>query len=114
MLILWIIFLSLLGSIGALIAAATFLLLRDKIRKVLIPSLVSYASGTLLAAALLGLIPSALEKEIANPIMLTVLVGIVCFFLLEKLVVWCHCHDINCKVHGITGPLILLLQFHPS
>jgi zinc and cadmium transporter len=108
LLILWIILLSLLGSIGALATAAAFLLLRDEAQKALIPSLVSFASGTLLAAALLGLIPSALENTAHLSILSTVLVGIVVFFLLEKLVVWRHCHYAKCEVHGIAGPMILM------
>ena len=80
MLILWITFFSLLGSVGALVTAAAFLLIREKIQKVLIPCLVSYASGTLLAAALLGLIPHALENTADLSILSTVLAGIVFFF----------------------------------
>jgi len=85
MLILWITLFSLLGSVGAIITAATFLLLREKIRKVLIPCLIAYATGTLLAAALLGLMSHALKNTPPLPILSTVLVGIVLFFLLEKL-----------------------------
>ena len=84
MLIVWITLFSLLGSIGAIIAAAAFLLLREKIQKFLIPCLVSYATGTLLAAALLGLLSHAIKDTSPLPILSTVLVGIVIFFLLEK------------------------------
>jgi zinc and cadmium transporter len=108
MLILWITFFSLLGSVGAIVTAAAFLLLREKIQKILIPCLVSYATGTLLAAALLGLLSHALEITSPLPILSTVLVGIVVFFLLEKLVVWRHCHDVECDVHGLAGPMILI------
>jgi zinc and cadmium transporter len=108
MLILWITFFSLLGSVGALVTAAAFLLLREKIQKVLIPCLVSYATGTLLTAALLGLISHALRNTAHLPILSTVLAGIVIFFLLEKLVIWRHCHDIECEIHGIAGPMILI------
>jgi len=72
--------LSLLGSIGSLATVAAFLLLRNNVQKALIPRLVSFASGTLLSAALLGLIPSALENRAHLSILSTVLVGIVVFF----------------------------------
>jgi zinc and cadmium transporter len=108
MLILWIAFFSLLGSLGALVTAAAFLLLREKIQKVLIPFLVSYATGTLLTAALLGLISHALKDTANLPILSTILAGIVTFFLLEKLVIWRHCHDVECEIHGIAGPMILI------
>ncbi|HKK13834.1 MAG TPA: hypothetical protein VKA14_04160, partial [Gammaproteobacteria bacterium] len=44
--LLWIIGFSLLGSIGALLAAALFLLFPAGIRQVLLPHLLSYATGT--------------------------------------------------------------------
>lgn len=108
MLILWITLFSLLGSVGAIIIAAAFLLLREKIQRVLVPCLISYATGTLLTAALLGLIPHALKNISPHSILSTVLVGIVIFFLLEKLVVWRHCHDVECPVHGASGPMVLI------
>jgi len=77
----------------------------------LIPCLVSYASGTLLAAALLGLIPQALEYTTDPSIFLAILVGIVIFFLLEKLVIWRHCHEVSCKLHGTAGPMIIIRDF---
>jgi len=108
MLILWIIICSFLGSIGALASAAGFLLLNEKIQKMLIPCLVSYASGTLLTAALLGLLPHALEDTTDLSIFSTILAGIVFFFFLEKLVIWRHCHNPDCKIHGIAGSMIVI------
>ena len=106
---LWIVFFSVLGSVGAIITAAAFLLLREKTQKVLIPCLISYATGTLLAAAFLGLIPHALKHNpILNDIFLTLLLGIILFFLLEKFVIWRHCHDMECEVHGVAAPMILV------
>jgi zinc and cadmium transporter len=60
MLLVWIVGFSLLGSVGAVALAGVFLLLPEKTRRILIPCLVSYAAGTLPAAAFLGLIPHAL------------------------------------------------------
>jgi len=104
----WIIFFGILGSVGALAAAALLLLLGKNARHFLIPCLVSYATGTLLGGAFLGLIPHALEHAEASSVLATVLVGVVLFFVLEKLVLWRHCHDQECEVHGTAGPLILL------
>ena len=96
MLILWIILFSLFGSVGAIIAAAVFLLIPEKIQQVLIPCLFAYATGTLFTAALLGLVSHALTHLAPRPILSTVLGGILLFFLLEKLVLWRHCHDTEC------------------
>ncbi len=38
----------------------------------------------------------------------TVLAGIVLFFLLEKIVIWRHCHEEDCEIHSSSGPLILI------
>ena len=108
MLLLWITVFSLLGSIGAIVTAAAFLLIPGKIQQVLIPCLLAYATGTLLAAALLGLLPNALTYLPPRPILFTVLGGILLFFLLEKLAIWRHCHDTECEVHGAAGPMLLI------
>ena len=106
--LMWIIGFSILGSIGALAGAALLLLFPESIRKNLVPSLISYATGTLLGAAFLGMIPAGLDKAPVTGIMITALAGIVFFFTLEKFLLWHHCHDHDCEVHGRAGPLILI------
>ncbi|MHB9112346.1 MAG: ZIP family metal transporter [Thermoleophilia bacterium] len=106
--LLWIMGFSILGSVGAIAAAALFLFFPEGIRKVLVPCLISYATGTLLAAAFLGMIPAGLKQAPAVTVTATVLAGMVLFFVLEKLVFWRHCHEGECEVHGRTGPLILI------
>ncbi len=104
----WIVGFSLLGSLGAVAASALLLLFPQGIRKALVPSLISYATGTLLAAAFLGMLPAGLGMASAFAITSTVLAGMVLFFVLEKLVLWRHCHDDDCEVHGHAGPLLLI------
>lgn len=60
--------------------AALFLAFPQKIRKLLIPCLVSYAVGTLSVGAFLGLIPKSLVKLDAQIALFTVLIGVVGFF----------------------------------
>lgn len=108
MLLWWILVFSLLGSIGAICGAALMLLFPAGVRTRLVPGLISYATGTLLGAAFLGMIPAALERASAVAINGTVLAGIVLFFVLEKLVLWRHCHGEKCEVHGQAAPLILI------
>ena len=102
-----ILFFSMLGSVGSVAGAALLLLFPERVRKTLVPCLISYATGTLLGAAFLGMIPHALEYIEPFQILATVLAGIILFFLLEKLVIWRHCHDGECEVHSVAGPLIL-------
>ncbi|MHB1619624.1 MAG: ZIP family metal transporter [Sulfuricella sp.] len=65
-----------------------------------VPMLVSYAIGALLGAAFLEILPHAFEltKSIENTAA-TILFGILMFFVLEKLVLWRHCHADHCEAH---------------
>ena len=103
----WIIGFGLLGSLGAIGAAALFLLFPEDVRRFMIPSLVSYATGTLLGAAFLGMIPAALGRAPVHTVMASVLAGMVLFFVLEKLVLWRHSHDEPGDARARAGPLIL-------
>ena len=101
--------LSILGSLGGVIVASTFLLLDDRVHTRLVPPLISYAVGTLIGVALLALVPEALAQLPPRPAMLTLAAGIVAFFLLEKAVIWRHCHDDEqCHVHTSAAPLVII------
>lgn len=104
----YIIFFSILGSIGAVLGASLILFLPEQYRWKFISVFVSYATGTLLGSALLGMIPKAMKLS-TSPLSIsaTILAGIMLFFLLEKLVIWRHCHEETCDVHTRAGPLIL-------
>lgn len=86
------------GSVLSLLLAAA---LAFSARPSWIPVLVSYAIGALLGASLLEVLPEAVEiggdiKTVGKAL----LGGILLFFLLEKLVLWRHCHDEVCEAHG--------------
>jgi zinc and cadmium transporter len=101
--------LSALGSAGGLITASLLLFASRSTRERAVPWLVSYAVGTLLGAALLGLVPQALETLAAPRALGTLLAGILTFFVLEKLVLWRHSHDDHeCDVHRSTVTLVIL------
>jgi zinc and cadmium transporter len=101
--------LSALGSLGGVLMAGLFLFVGDRLRPRVVPWLISYAVGTLLGAALLGLLPQALESLTPTSVFGTMLGGIVVFFVLEKLVLWRHCHDDHeCAIHRSTAPLIVI------
>jgi len=107
--------LSVLGSFGGLLAASTFLLLGDTVRVKVLPWAISYAVGTLLGVALMALLPQALERLPAARALGTLLAGVLAFFLLEKLVIWRHCHDTHdCEVHTSTAASLVIVgdAFH--
>jgi zinc and cadmium transporter len=103
----WVVVFSLLGSLGVVLGAGVLLLPEEEKRRRLLPSLVSYAVGTLLGAAFLGMLPRALEGGPRRAVLSTTLFGIVLFFILEKWVLWRHCHQAECDIHSSAGPLIL-------
>jgi zinc and cadmium transporter len=100
--------LSLLGGFGGLVVASSVLLFPSRLRVRLVPWLVSYAVGALLGVALLELLPQALAQLDARRVFGTLLLGILGFFVLEKMAIWRHCHTDDCEVHRASGPLLLV------
>jgi len=100
------------GTLSAGLAAFSLAL-----RATWVPMLVSYAIGALLGAAFLGVIPEAFHKGPPQQAAAAILAGIFGFFVLEKLLLWRHCHTENCEVHdqhlqqhdhGRSGALIIV------
>ena len=99
----WIIIFSLLGGVLSVLAASIFLLIKDEYQRKILPHTVSFAIGALLGAALLALLPHAIniDKTVdLHDLGLTILIGLLGFFLLEKMVLWRHCHSRHCEVHS--------------
>ena len=97
----WITFASVAGGVLSVALAAVFAL---SARASWIPSLVSFAIGALLGAAFLEILPSAFEgAKNFHSLAATVLAGILGFFVLEKLVLWRHCHIEDCEAHDPHG-----------
>ena len=92
---------SLLGGVLSITVAAAFAM---SARAEWVPMLVSYAIGALLGAAFLEILPHAFEltKSIENTAA-TILFGIMLFFVMEKLVLWRHCHADHCEAHVPEG-----------
>ena len=100
--------LSILGGLGGLLVASSILLFSDSFRSRLVPWLVSYAVGALLGVAMLSMLPQTLEQLPAARVFATLLGGIMLFFVLEKLVLWRHCHTHDCEVHdGSVVPVLV-------
>lgn len=93
----WIVVMAAIGGALSVFAAAAFAFTA---RASWVPMLISYAIGALLGASFLEVLPHAFEAagspEIAAR---NVLGGILIFFVLEKLVLWRHCHEEHCEGH---------------
>ena len=106
---------SLAGGVLSVAAAAAFALTA---RPQWVSLLISYAIGALLGASFLEVLPHAITVSgDAATTTATVLGGILAFFVMEKLVLWRHCHVEDCEAHdppgvthdhGRSGTLILI------
>lgn len=86
-------------SLISFIGIFTFSLKVEKLRKILI-YFVAFSAGALFAGAFLHLIPEVVEKTGFNlRIPLFILLGIILFFIIEKIVCWNHCHIPITKGH---------------
>ena len=95
-----------LGGIASATLAVVFLWLPQALAARLLPHCVSFATGALLGAALLGLLPEALAGAGvagAHAIGATLLAGLGVFFVIEKLVLWWHVGDHAAHDHGAHG-----------
>jgi zinc and cadmium transporter len=108
MVLAWILGCVLAGSVGAVAVAGSLLMFPDQVRRRVLPLLISYATGSLLGGAFLGLLPHALEHRAPGSVLPYVLAGIVVFFVLEKLPLWRHCHLEHCTIHSTAGPLVVI------
>jgi zinc and cadmium transporter len=119
-LLIWIIIFTTFGGVLGVLAASFILVMPESLRLRWMSPLVSFATGALLGAAFLGLLPDAIEgagRDNLHLVAMTILAGLLVFFLLEKLVLWRHCHAEECEAHGVnldyarrraTGNLILI------
>ena len=98
--LLWIIAASFAGGALSVLCAALFAL-NSHLQRYL-GAMVSYAIGAMLGAVFLDILPEAI-KLTSNVAALsgTVLFGILLFFVLEKLVLWRHCHHQHCEAHEL-------------
>ncbi len=105
---------SLAGGILSVLAASVTLAMRAAS----ISRLIAFAVGTLLGAVFLEVLPHALRTgRSTEGTLMTVLAGILAFFLLEKLVLWRHshpevaessAHHAHADDHGRAGLMILV------
>lgn len=97
------------GSLGS-VGLAGLLLLVKKSRMQRISTYLTYlAGGTLLGAAFLGMMPKAITLLDSGLVFGSVLVGILFFFVLEKIILWRTCRNIECERHlKAAAPMILV------
>lgn len=97
-------------AIGASVAVSLIsligifaLILKEKFLEKILVALIGFSAGGLIGGAFLHILPESLET---NPniqqVFLFVILGFICFFILERYFHWRHCHEGACEVHAFT------------
>jgi len=84
------------GGIASAAFAVVFLWVREERSVLILPHFISFATGALLGAALLALLPEAIAgagPSGAHRVGLALVTGLGVFFVIEKLVLWWHTHS---------------------
>jgi zinc and cadmium transporter len=85
---------------GGLVSVLGAWLIASRASAAQVPILISYAVGALLGAVFIELLPHAFNtSDNLNVTAATILGGLLLFFVLEKLVLWRHCHIEDCEAH---------------
>jgi len=81
------------------IIGITVFFTKDKQLPNILLFLISFSAGALLGDAFIHLLPEAMEEAIGITVPLAVILGILGFFILEKIIHWRHCHLPTTKEH---------------
>jgi zinc and cadmium transporter len=85
-------------SLISLVGITTLSIGAEKLKKFLI-YMVSFSAGALLGDAFIHLLPELAEEGLTLNYSLTIILGVLLFFSLEKVVHWKHCHMPITKDH---------------
>lgn len=94
----WVLTLTGAGALASTSGAILLASLGSRLLARLVPALVSFSTGVLLGAACLDLLPTAFagaDSQRGVNLGLTLALGVLSFFALEKLIHWHHAHDIE-------------------
>ncbi|TAG01440.1 MAG: ZIP family metal transporter [Burkholderiales bacterium] len=108
--LLWIIAACAVGGVASVIIASV-LVFRCKAHWV--GRLIAFAAGTMLASALLDILPEAIAASKGNyqGVTITLFVGVLAFYFLERAAIWRHAHTSHSSSEGDLGgaPWVILL-----
>jgi len=96
-------------SLISLIGVVALSIKQDKLEKILV-YFISLSTGTLLGDAFIHLIPESFKEspgKLLTP--LSILSGILIFFILEKFIHWRHCHKLPSEKHPHPFSYVILI-----
>jgi len=88
-------------SCFSFVGALTLAIKKETLERILL-ILVAFSAGALIGDAFIHLLPEAIEKnggELNYQIAISIFIGIIIFYALEKFLRWRHCHDVDCEEH---------------
>lgn len=87
-------------SLISFVGAITLFIKEEALKKLLL-FFVAFSTGALVGDAFLHLLPETVERtgSLTLSDSMSILAGILFFFVLEKFLHWRHCHDIECEEH---------------
>ncbi len=97
----WIILATLVDGLVALVGVFT-LGMRKKLFDMLVFLLVAFSAGALLGGAFFHLLVESVDQIALNAALVYLILGFALFFVLEKVLLWRHCHEGKCDVHPFT------------
>lgn len=86
-------------SLISLTGIITFSIKAEKLKKILI-YLLSFSAGALIGDSFIHLIPELAKEGLTINYSITIILGVLLFFILEKIVHWRHCHMPITKTHA--------------
>lgn len=97
--LLWILAITVLDGLVALLGAVTLVFRGKSLDRVLF-ALVAFAAGTMIGGGLLHLLSESFDLLEVDTALLIFITGFSAFFLIERLLHWHHCHETGeCEVH---------------
>jgi len=96
---LWILLATFLNGLVAFVGSITLLLNKKMFKRVLIV-LVAFSTGALLGGAFFHLLAESLGEMPAQDAFIILIIGFSTFFLMERILMWRHCHEMECEIHG--------------
>ena len=85
---------SLISFVGVICLA-----LKETMLNKILLILIGLSAGAFMGGAFLHLLPEAVGESNGLDVYLFVLIGFIIFFLIEKVLLWRHCHKGECDVH---------------
>jgi zinc and cadmium transporter len=102
MVLFWILTSTFLVSLVSLVGIFTLTIKGNLLQKLLF-CLVGFSAGALIGSAFLHILPESLEHNPSSAVFSCLILGIVIFFIMERVLHWRHCHEEgNCKTHAFT------------